>query len=168
MAGGVMYPPSRWWLDFGLSRWEASKYNSECLGLHFDVWPTMFVYKSHSYLRWSECQRAFLEPRSKQPTCTGSSCWRSWQCHEGWACGVLEQVLTVCDSAGPGDMVSFSPEQNEGWTSLMWTFLPLCLSTGLFFLLLSLLQFLDPWDLLAQYFSNISYSFVYTLNIFAK
>lgn len=29
-----MYPLSRWWLDFGLSRWEASKCNSECLGLH--------------------------------------------------------------------------------------------------------------------------------------
>lgn len=29
-----MYPPSRWWLDFGLSRWEARKCNSECLGLH--------------------------------------------------------------------------------------------------------------------------------------
>lgn len=164
-----MYPLSRWWLDFGLSRWEASKCNSECLGLHSWCVTYNVCLQTDSYLRWSECHREFLEPCSKEPTFTGSSCWRRWQCHEGWACGVLEQELTLYDSGGPGDVVSFSPEQKEGWTSLMRTFFPLCLSTLLFFfLLLPLLQFPDPWGLLAQYFSNISYSFVYTFKIFAN
>lgn len=79
---------------------------------------------------------------------------------------MLGQVLTLYDSGGADGVVSLSPEQNQGWTSLMWTFFPLCFSTLLFFFLLSpLLQFPDPWGLWAQYLPNISYSFVYTFKI---